>query len=183
MRINGMKTKKVTNLDQELNDILIDLDLPDKQSILYETIVEKREQRGWKQKNEQRYENPEYSKRVGKKISETYSTPYGRSVQASKSKPHTEAAKKKIADANIGLIKSPEIRKKLSEKKIGNNNRARPIVTPLGIFPSKKHATEAYLTSGKTNAMKWIDKWLKTDKENFYYITKEEYILLTGKDI
>jgi hypothetical protein len=33
------------------------------------------------------------------------------------------------------------------------------------------------------NAMKWIEKWIKEDPLNFYYITKEEYIMLTGKDI
>jgi hypothetical protein len=137
----------------------------------------------WKALNEARYDDPEYAKRVGKKISETYSTAQGRAVQAAKSKPHTEDAKKKIADANTGLVKGPEIRAKLSVKKIGNNHRARPIITPLGIFPSRKDAAEAYLASGKANALRWIEKWLKTDPKDFYYISKEEYIMLTGKDI
>jgi hypothetical protein len=138
----------------------------------------------WEIKNKQRWINdPDYGKKVGALISETYSTPEGRAVQAAKSKPHTAASKKKIADANIGLVKSPETRQKLSEKKIGNNNRACPIVTPIGIFPSRKNAAETYLASGKANALRWIEKWLKTDKEHFYYISKEEYIMLTGKDI
>ena len=137
----------------------------------------------WHKSNTKRYEDPTYSKRVGKKISETYKSAQGRAVQAAKSKPHTEDAKKKIADANTGLVKGPEIRAKLSVKKIGNNHRARPIVTPLGIFPSRKDAAEAYLASGKANALRWIEKWLKTDPKDFYYISKEEYIMLTGKDI
>lgn len=138
----------------------------------------------WKKANQQRrIDDPDYDKKVAQKISETYSTPEGRAIQSIKSKPHSEEAKLKIAQANLGLVKSPEIRKKLSEKKKGNNNRARPIVTPLGIFPSRKHAIEIYLASGRTNALKWIEKWLKIDKDNFYYITKEEYIMLTGKDI
>lgn len=147
-------------------------------------IQQRSEDPEWHRRNNQRrIDDPDYDKKVAKKISETYSTPEGRVVQASKSKPHSEESKLKIAQANLGLVKSPEIRKKLSEKKKGNNNRARPIVTPLGIFPSRKHAAEAYLASGKANAMKWIERWLKELPEQFYYISKEEYILLTGRDI
>jgi hypothetical protein len=158
-------------LDQEIDELL-DI-LPSDEEIKEETRKEKisKWSLGKKKPN------------VGKKISESYRTTPGRAVQAAKSKPHTEDAKKKIADANTGLVKGPEIRAKLSVKKIGNNHRARPIVTPLGIFPSRKDAAEAYLASGKANALRWIEKWLKTDPNDFYYISKEEYIMLTGKDI
>ena len=132
-------------------------------------VVDDREANGWKEKNEARFSDLEYTKKVGKKISDTYNTPEGKKKQATKSKPHTEEAKRKISKANIGLKKSDEIKEKLSIKKIGNTNRCKIIVTPIGTFPSKKLAAEAYLKNGKLNAMKWIDKWLKTDPNNFYY--------------
>lgn len=133
--------------------------------------------------NRRRIEDPDYDKKVGAKISETYLTPEGRKIQASKSKPHTEEAIIKIKNARQYQVFDQNAKDKMSLKKKGNNNRVRPIVTPLGIFPSRKEAAQAYLDSGKLNALKWIEKWLKTDTAHFYYITKEEYVLLTGKDI
>jgi hypothetical protein len=137
----------------------------------------------WHKANTKRYEDPLYSKRVGKKISATYQTEEGRAIQAAKSKPHTEEAKQKIAQANIGLVKSDDIKQKLSVKKIGNQNRAKPIVTPYGIFSSKKLAAGGLLNAGISNAGKKIEKWLKTNVTEYYYISIEEYIMLTGKDI
>lgn len=147
--------------------------------------IQLREANGWKEKNERRRkEDPDYDKRVGNKISQAYSTPEMKQVQASKARPHREETKEHIRQ--IQLVRPPrtvETRKKMSKKKIGNNNRAKPIVTPIGIFVSKTFASEVYLANGKMNAMKWIEKWIKEDPLNFYYITKEEYIMLTGKDI
>lgn len=137
----------------------------------------------WKQANEARYQNPNYGKRVGTSISKTLSTPEGRAMQAAKSKPHTQEAKDKIAQANIGLVKSPEIRMKLSKKKIGNNHRSKPVVTPNGVFRSKTLASEYYFSIGQSNALKWIDHCIKTRSNEFFFITVEEYIMLTGKDI
>ena len=137
----------------------------------------------WEIKNKQRWINdPDYGKKVGALISETYSTPEGRAVQAAKAHSQTVETIEKIKYARQFQVFDQIARDKMGKKKIGNNNRGRPIVTPLGIFASRKLASEAYLASGKLNAMKWIEKWLKTDSTNFYYISKEEYIMLTGKE-
>jgi hypothetical protein len=59
----------------------------------------------------------------------------------------------------------------------------KPIMTPAGMFPSKKIAGEYYLADGLVNAYKKISRYMIDDPKNWYYITKEEYIKLTGKDL
>ena len=54
-------------------------------------------------------------------------------------------------------------------------HQRKPIVTPAGIFPSNKHAEDHYGFE--------LAYWRKKKPKEFYYITKGEYILLTGRDI
>jgi len=65
----------------------------------------------------------------------------------------------------------PEWRRKQAE-------RAKPMITPDGIFASRKEAAEFYQV--KTPAMNFK---IKKYPDQYYYITQEEYIMLTGKDI
>jgi ABC-type phosphate transport system substrate-binding protein len=63
-----------------------------------------------------------------------------------------------------------------------------PIVTPTGIFACKKHADEYYFINNLTpckvlgSVQGWVSRAMKQRKDEFYYITREEYIMLTGKD-
>jgi len=62
----------------------------------------------------------------------------------------------------------------------------KPIVTPLGIFPSMKSAAEHYSKISNIEfktARYRLMKELKKNSSEFYYISQEEYIMLTGKDI
>lgn len=62
--------------------------------------------------------------------------------------------------------------------------RCKPIVSvEYGVFIGKKHLIEHMTSVGVGNAMGKVDRWLKTKPTEFYYISKEEYIMLTGKDI
>ena len=77
----------------------------------------------------------------------------------------------------------PEVRKKISESlkartktqehldKVAEKNRARskPIHTPYGLFPSRKLAAEYMTNLGIINAGKKLDRFLRTDKENYFY--------------
>jgi len=51
----------------------------------------------------------------------------------------------------------------------------KPMITPMGIFPSKK---DADICHGGDNGYR-----MKTKPKEYYYISQEEYIILTGKDI
>jgi type II secretory pathway pseudopilin PulG len=63
-------------------------------------------------------------------------------------------------------------------------NFAKPCITPLGIFPTGVEAGKAYNESRKvTNGNNAVCNALKKGKEGYRYITVEEYILLTGKNI
>jgi hypothetical protein len=88
-----------------------------------------------------------------------------------------------VRKANIGLKKSSETKDKIGEAQIGNRKRCKPLVTKFGIFLSLKEAGEYALNQlGIINAHAKLRNWVKTDKDNFYEITKEEYIRLTGEN-
>jgi flagellar biosynthesis GTPase FlhF len=152
--------------------------------------VNAREQTGWKAKNEKRYEDPEYARRVAKSISETYSTPEGRKKQSDKQHPQTEETKQKLHLAFVGKIrKGEDWVADMAKTQKGNNFRAKPVITPMGVFASKKTAAAFYIdnehTTRKTipSVICWIDVQIKKPNSGFSFISKEEYIILTGKDI
>ena len=67
--------------------------------------------------------------------------------------------------------------------------KARPIVTPEGIFRSMAETINYYiehqLVTNKNPAAcgHKIRAWIKDKPTEYYYITKEEYIMLTGKEL
>ena len=63
-----------------------------------------------------------------------------------------------------------------------------PIVTPAGVFPCKKHADEHYFKNNLTpckvlgSAGQWVRRAMNQYPKEYYYISQEEYIMLTGLD-
>lgn len=57
--------------------------------------------------------------------------------------------------------------------------KSKPVVTPYGVFPSRIVAVK---TSGVTNIGGKINKYVKIPDSGYYYISREEYIMLTGKE-
>jgi hypothetical protein len=140
--------------------------------VVSDQVIRARELNGWKEKNEARYKDEEYSKKVGNKISQAYSTAEGREKQRLKSKPHKDEAKEKIRQARLGTKRTAATKQKLSEKRKGNTNRCKRINTPQGQFESKKLAVEHYFALGQANAGKWLDKQLQIDSDQFYFMDK-----------
>jgi hypothetical protein len=130
----------------------------------------------WTEKNTKRYQDSEYAKKVGSKISNTYNTPEGKKKQASKFKGHTEEAKEKLRKANIGKKRKDEPWvQKMAEKQKGNKSRSKPIVTPSGTFLSLKLAADWAETQGLKGARNKINTYLLTNPTEFYYIRKSEF--------
>jgi hypothetical protein len=135
--------------------------------------IQFRESNGWKEKNERRRkEDPNYDKRVGSKIKKTYENPILRECQRQKTLgyKHTPQALEIIKQSRSEQVFDTKARKKMSQSATGNQRRAKTIVTPEGIFSSKKLAGEHYTSIGILNAVAKIDKWLKIDSDNFYFI-------------
>jgi len=80
------------------------------------------------------------------------------------SRPEVQA---KISASRKGQKKSAEHEAKVAAK---NRERSKPIQTPYGEFPSRKAAAEHMASIGIGNAGKKLDKYLKIDKENYFYI-------------
>jgi hypothetical protein len=81
---------------------------------------------------------------------------------------------KKFMDAIDQRSNDPEFGRKISKGKM------RPIVVPWGIFPSKRDAEQGGRDQGIKNIERLILKGLKEQVDQFFYVSKEEYILLTG---
>jgi hypothetical protein len=69
-------------------------------------------------------------------------------------------------------------RKDPSFKKVVRAIKCKPIVGKDGIFDSRKSVAEFYKVDPTT-----VSNWLKHKPTEFYYISQEEYIMLTGKEI
>lgn len=139
--------------------------------------IQFRESNGWKEKNQRRRkEDPTYDKRVGAKISQTYSTPEMKAVQASKAQPHREETKERIRQ--IQLVRPPrtkETRKKMGKSKLGNDHHASRIMTPSGSFASYKEAGAWARSQGLTNAIRKIQNYVNERPSEFYILSEEEY--------
>jgi hypothetical protein len=59
-----------------------------------------------------------------------------------------------------------------SQAKKGNTYNCKPIMTPSGVFDSKKSAIEYATKHGLKGACGKISGWLKTHPKLFYYIAK-----------
>lgn len=119
---------------------------------------------------------------TAKKISKT---------KLSKSDLEKQEVSKKISDSkkgqktwNKGIAMSDEAKQKQSLAKKGKPGKSiKPILTELGIFPSVKAAIEFHKQAGILNAEKKLMRNLKEETNGYRYISKEEYIMLTGKEI
>jgi hypothetical protein len=69
-------------------------------------------------------------------------------------------------------------RKDPAFKKAVRAIKCKPIFTKDGIFDSRKSVSEFYKVDPTT-----VSNWLKNKPTEFYYISQEEYIMLTGKEI
>ncbi len=184
-----MAKKQIIDIDSEFDGVEFD-----EESINRITgaskAVSAREANGWHEKNQARRQDPEYDRRVSKAISKTYSTPEGRQKQSAKAHAQTDETKRKIRNANLGKNRRGAAWiASMAEKKKGNTARCRPIVTPVGAFISKKTAAEFYIdnkhTTRKTvpSVICWIDILVKQIDSGFYFISKEEYTMLTGEQV
>lgn len=109
--------------------------------------------------------------------------------ESAKHKPPKSAESiQKTADALRGVPKSPEhiealriaqnkIRQTKEWKDAVIESRRKPCVTDLGVFYSLDKAGEAH---GKSRV--WVREKINKNSPGFYYISKEEYIMLTGTD-
>jgi hypothetical protein len=118
------------------------------------------------------------SEETKNKLRETYASDEMKAVQASKSKPHTEEAKEKIRNANLGLKHNATRVEKMASRRKGQAVYHKCFSTPGGAFPSKKSAIEWATENGVGNASGKFDKWIRERPEEFYYITTEEYELI-----
>jgi hypothetical protein len=143
------------------------------------------------------WENPELREKHSKRMSEQH-----------KDKNYTDAIKKGIkkawenpelrekkAEQNRIQSKDPEYLKALHkgiekrdqgdwyEKNARKNTltKSKPIVTPFGVFPSRIVAVKTL--TDVTNIGGKINKGIKEKDSGYYYITQEEYTILTGKEI
>jgi hypothetical protein len=102
------------------------------------------------------------------------------------------------AEKNKKSSQDPEVRRRRREGVLASQTeevklkRAKScqkcIMTPEGPFPSVlaviDHYNKTHFPDFKPAGIKKrFYRWIKEDTKNFYYISKEEYIMLTGKDI
>ena len=110
-----------------------------------------------------------------------------RSSAANKGKTVSAETRAKRSEALKGRKRTAEARAKasvsLSKPKsadgrvsIAQSNQARfskPIMTPSGVFPSLKSASEWAVANGLVNARQKIVAWLVTHPDQFYYVPKD----------
>jgi len=125
----------------------------------------------------ERYKNPEERKKTGLASKKSAQDP---KVKERKSIAQTKAwadpsKRKKASESHKKQWADPSKRKQLSDTM--KALRRKPIVTPDGVFIDQESAAIHYNLGEATIAYR-RNKYPK----EYYYITKEEYIMLTGKD-
>lgn len=94
---------------------------------------------------------------------------------------HCEETKNKISQSLSGRKYTAEHRAKISAGQKGGKGR-QPLLTPHGVFKSRIEAIKN-LTGIVLNVARLIDKSTKIKDSGYKYITREEYMMLTGKEI
>lgn len=102
-----------------------------------------------------------------------------------------ERNKKMAQDPNWIENNNKGVEKRLNDSEWNKNvrkavraHRAKPCITPLGIFATGAEAGQAYNKQrGVTNGNNAVCGALKKGKPGYKYITVEEYTRLTGKEI
>lgn len=162
-----MAKPQIIDIDAEFDDVEFD-----EQAINRATGIEKRKENGWHKKNELYRRDPEYIAKVSHAVKQFYNTDEGKQKQRAKRHPQTESTREKIKSANAGKIRKGEAWiKNMAEKQKGNKNRAKKIMTPMGLFDSLKDASKAIgFSEGKirryTKELPWSKEW--------YYLTKDK---------
>jgi hypothetical protein len=145
--------------------------------------VKSREANGWKEKNEQRYQDPKYKEFWIASIKEAYKNPELREIQRQKglSIVHTEETKEKIRQANLGKQRKGEPWiEGMKQKRKGQATTFKPIVTPVGVFMRMQDAVEPTgISIGRLRKYIRTFPWSK----DYYHISREEYTRLTGREI
>lgn len=144
-------------LDEILKGLMTDKNMKksDKRSIAYE----------------QRSNNPSFIKTLTESINKRELTDEVRSKLGS--------GRRGLPPPNKGKKRSTSTLDRMSK------SQSKPILTPNGAFLSKKEATIHYMVIWKlkfAGAEYRIGKLLNANDSGFKRITKEEYIMLTGKD-
>lgn len=89
--------------------------------------------------------------------------------------------RERISKSMKGKEKTAEHKEKVAAK---TRERARPVITPWGVFRSGKLAGDAYNElNGVRNGKNYVSHHATKGTEGFEYIDLEVYIMLTGKDI
>jgi len=159
------------------------IEFPDNKEILLQTRIAKRELSGWYEKNKERYGDAEYKERWRQSIKDRYADPEIREMQSRKVKgvPKSEIHKQRVREARLKAPpRSADTRKKLSDCQLGNQRRAKPIVTPFGVFASLKLAGDQLnILRNFRNGRKVVCGMMQKNPKEYYYITREEYDKLT----
>lgn len=153
------------------------------------------------QKMKEKYADPAYKEKYIESRKHLYTDPEfkrkqtegnRKSAQDPVARKNRTEANRKRAKEQEWIEKNKEAGKRLSQNKewckaAGERNKKRcmkPIVTPEGVFPGLRIAAERYNEiKNQSSTHNWLSNQTKNDPTNFYYITQEEYIMLTGKEI
>lgn len=89
--------------------------------------------------------------------------------------------RERISKSMKGKEKTAEHKEKVAAK---TRERAKPVITPWGLFRSGKLAGDAYNElNNVSNGQNRVSHHIKRGTEGYRFITIEEYIMLTGKDV
>lgn len=197
-------TKKQKSLNAKLDDLLEGLDLPSDAELRKETglrkrsddptwhannqkaIDKKKQDSTWYdnlvKRNKKLVKDPVRNQKIKETVKQQYQDPVYKDYRTTIIKNVTQTEEWKKSHSK-GMNKREE--NGWHEKNnAAAQKRCKPIVsTEYGIFLGKKHLAEHMTSLGIGNVMGKLDNWLKTKPTEFYYISKEEYIMLTGKEI
>ena len=174
----------IQRITPEYSDSIFEgIEIPDDAVVKKQTQIAKRELSGWYEKNKERYKDEEFKERWKKSIKDRYEDPEVREKQRQSvlGVPKTEIHRQRVREARLKAPpRSADTRKKLSDSQLGNQKRAKPIVTPFGVFASLKLAGDQLnILRNFRNGRKVVCGMMQKNPKEYYYITREEYDNLT----
>ena len=123
---------------------------------------------------------------IGKSLSEETRLSISKGSKGKNKKPMSAEHKAKLSKANAGKSPTEETRLKLSSAMKGKSNlhSMKQCITPFGIFPSLKSAAEELnKIKSYNNGYTFLCRKMKENQPEYRYISQEEYIMLTGKEL
>ena len=156
--------------------------VPSDAEIKEETRIKRRELNGWHENHDKAMALKSYDSKFKSKMSNVANTRdtnyYQNHQQGIDTREQNETYKIQRASKNRKQATDPNYLKKL---KAGVSNRFLEqkgyIVCPNGIFKNQSEAAEAMGVAVST-----IQRKLKINPSEYYYMSREEYIMLTGKE-